>query len=84
MNDFDSTLEHNQTWETRPSFLALENHRSEVLVIGGGINGISIMRDLSLQGVKVTLVDAGDLISGASAASSHSGSASPATVNDIC
>jgi glycerol-3-phosphate dehydrogenase len=71
MNDFDSTLEHNQTWEARPSFLALDNHRSEVLVIGGGINGISIMRDLSLQGVKVTLVDAGDLISGASAASSH-------------
>ncbi len=71
MNDFDSTNDHNQTWETRPAFLALENHRSEVLVIGGGINGISILRDLSLQGVKVTLVDSGDLISGASAASSH-------------
>lgn len=57
--------------KVRPEFSALENLHSEVLIIGGGINGISIMRDLSLQGVKVTLVEANDLISGASAASSH-------------
>jgi glycerol-3-phosphate dehydrogenase len=43
----------------------------DVLVIGGGINGISITRDLALQGVDVVLVDAGDYCSGASAASSH-------------
>ena len=55
----------------RPEFLALSEEHTEVLVIGGGINGISITRDLSLQGVKVTLVDAGDVMSGASAASSH-------------
>lgn len=55
----------------RPDFAALENHHSDVLIIGGGINGISIMRDLSLQGVSVTLVDRGDIMSGASAASSH-------------
>jgi len=71
MTDFDSTLDRDEAWAVRPAFLELENHHSEVLVIGGGINGISIMRDLSLQGVKVTLIDAGDLISGASAASSH-------------
>jgi len=55
----------------RAEFARLANHHSEVLIIGGGINGISTMRDLSLQGVKVVLIDAGDVISGASAASSH-------------
>jgi len=55
----------------RAEFTNLELAASDVLIIGGGINGISIMRDLSLQGVKVTLVDKGDLMSGASAASSH-------------
>ena len=42
-----------------------------VLVIGGGINGISLFRDLALQGVDVTLVERSDFASGASAASSH-------------
>ena len=59
------------TQSLRPEFAALANDSSDVLVIGGGINGISIMRDLSLQGVSVTLIDRGDVMSGASAASSH-------------
>jgi len=59
------------TQELRAEFAALANHSNEVLIIGGGINGISIMRDLSLQGVTVTLIDRGDVMSGASAASSH-------------
>jgi len=59
------------TLGVRPEFAALESAVSDVLIIGGGINGISILRDLSLQGVKVTLVEKGDLMSGASAASSH-------------
>ncbi len=42
-----------------------------VLVIGGGINGISLFRDLALQGVDVVLVERSDFASGASAASSH-------------
>jgi glycerol-3-phosphate dehydrogenase len=71
MNVFENATDYSVEGEPRAEFLALDNHHSEVLIIGGGINGISIMRDLSLQGVKVTLVDAGDLISGASAASSH-------------
>jgi glycerol-3-phosphate dehydrogenase len=71
MKTFDSAFENNVAGKARPEFLELDNHSSDVLIIGGGINGISIMRDLSLQGVKVTLIDAGDLISGASAASSH-------------
>ncbi|MFS0893580.1 FAD-dependent oxidoreductase [Microbacterium sp. 179-I 3D3 NHS] len=48
-----------------------EAGRTNVLVIGGGINGISTFRDLALQGVDVVLVERGDFASGASAASSH-------------
>ncbi len=43
----------------------------QVLVIGGGINGIAVFRDLALQGIDVVLVERGDYCSGASAASSH-------------
>ncbi len=48
-----------------------DNPRADVLIIGGGINGISVFRELALQGVNVTLVEANDYCSGASAASSH-------------
>ena len=48
-----------------------ERGRTTALVIGGGINGISLFRDLALQGVDVVLVERGDFASGASAASSH-------------
>ncbi|TFD91153.1 glycerol-3-phosphate dehydrogenase/oxidase [Cryobacterium lactosi] len=41
------------------------------MIIGAGINGIATFRDLALQGVDVTIVDRGDFVSGASAASSH-------------
>lgn len=44
---------------------------TQVLIIGGGINGIATFRDLALQGVKVLLVEKTDYCSGASAASSH-------------
>jgi len=50
---------------------ARESGRTSVLVIGGGINGISTFRDLALQGVDVLLVERGDFASGASSASSH-------------
>jgi len=43
----------------------------DVLIIGGGINGIGTFRELALQGVRVLLVDKADFCSGASAASSH-------------
>ena len=45
--------------------------QADVLVIGGGINGIATFRDLALQGVDVALVEQGDFVSGASSASSH-------------
>ena len=44
---------------------------AEVLVIGGGINGIATFRDLALQGADVVLVEREDFVSGASSASSH-------------
>ncbi len=42
-----------------------------VLVIGGGINGISVFRELALQGVDVLLAEKGDYCGGASAALSR-------------
>ncbi|AYG03046.1 glycerol-3-phosphate dehydrogenase/oxidase [Gryllotalpicola protaetiae] len=44
---------------------------AQVLIIGGGINGIGTFRDLALQGVDVMLIERDDWASGASAASSH-------------
>jgi glycerol-3-phosphate dehydrogenase len=48
-----------------------DNPTAQVLIIGGGINGIATFRDLALQGVSVVLVEREDFCSGASAASSH-------------
>ncbi|HWV48842.1 MAG TPA: glycerol-3-phosphate dehydrogenase/oxidase [Microbacterium sp.] len=45
--------------------------RTSVVIIGGGINGISTFRDLAMQGVDVLLVERDDFASGATAASSH-------------
>ena len=42
-----------------------------VLVIGGGINGISVFRELALNGVDVVLAEKSDFCSGASAALSR-------------
>lgn len=44
---------------------------AQVLIIGGGINGVGTFRDLALQGVDVALVERGDFCQGASGASSH-------------
>jgi glycerol-3-phosphate dehydrogenase len=44
---------------------------AQVLIIGGGINGIATFRDLALQGVDVVLVERDDFVAGASSASSH-------------
>ena len=42
--------------------------RTSVLIIGGGINGVGTFRDLSLQGIDVTLIERGDYCQGASCA----------------
>ncbi len=44
---------------------------ADVLIIGGGVNGLATLRELALQGVDVALVERSDFVSGASAASSH-------------
>ena len=48
-----------------------ENPEVSVLIIGGGINGIGVFRELALNGVDVLLVERADFCSGGSAASSH-------------
>jgi glycerol-3-phosphate dehydrogenase len=48
-----------------------ENPNVSVLIIGAGINGIGVFRDLALNGVDALLIDRGDFCSGASSASSH-------------
>ncbi|HEV7324817.1 MAG TPA: glycerol-3-phosphate dehydrogenase/oxidase [Bosea sp. (in: a-proteobacteria)] len=45
--------------------------RAQVLVVGGGINGISTFRELALNGVDVVLVERRDFMSGASSAPSR-------------
>jgi glycerol-3-phosphate dehydrogenase len=44
---------------------------AQVLIIGGGINGVGTFRDLALQGIDVALVERADYCQGASGASSH-------------
>src|SRR5512137_765723 len=50
---------------------SLETRSPAVLIVGGGINGVGVLRDLAANGVDVLLVERGDFCSGASAASSH-------------
>lgn len=56
----------------RSAFARLvERPSAQVLVIGGGINGIATMRDLAMQGIDVILIERADYVGGASSASSH-------------
>ncbi|MCC2110955.1 MAG: anaerobic glycerol-3-phosphate dehydrogenase subunit A, partial [Hyphomicrobiales bacterium] len=51
-------------------------HETEVLIIGAGVTGCGVMRDLALRGISSILVDKGDLNAGASGANHgllHSG-----------
>jgi glycerol-3-phosphate dehydrogenase len=43
----------------------------DVLIVGGGINGAGLFRELALQGVQCLLIDKNDFMSGASAAPSR-------------
>ncbi len=45
-----------------------QNGSFDVIVVGGGINGIGTFRDLALQGLRVLLVERDDFCSGCSAA----------------
>lgn len=48
-----------------------QSSKVDVCVVGGGINGLSVFRELALQGVNVLLVEQSDYCSGASAALSR-------------
>jgi len=54
---------------TRPA--ALSGRHFPVVVIGAGINGVGVFRDLCLQGIECLLIDKGDVGSGASSAPSR-------------
>ena len=59
-NDRHATLEH------------LRNHPDiPVLILGGGVNGCGLFRELALQGVDCLLVDKADFVAGASSKSSR-------------
>jgi glycerol-3-phosphate dehydrogenase len=53
----------------RPQSIAKEHF--PVVIIGAGINGVGVYRDLCLQGVKCLLIDQSDIGSGASSAPSR-------------
>lgn len=61
------------THRTRESVFdrLLRNPNVGVLIVGGGINGAGVFRDLSLQQVDCLLIDKGDFASGASSAPSR-------------
>lgn len=56
----------NQSWAR-----LAERSQIDVLVIGGGVNGVATLRDLALNGVSAALIDAADFCAGASSASSR-------------
>ena len=57
--------------ETRDSRRSARDGAFDVIVVGGGINGIGVFRELALQGLRVLLVERNDFCSGCSAAPSR-------------
>lgn len=53
-------------WSRLPAFV-----QPDVLILGGGVNGVGLLRDLALNGVSAVLLDTGDFCGGASSASSR-------------
>ena len=53
----------------RDALAALGREALDVLVVGGGINGAGIARDAAMRGLRVALVERGDLASGTSSRS---------------
>ena len=54
------------------AFVSLRaNPRVPVLILGGGVNGCGLFRELALQGVDCLLVDKADFVAGASSKSSR-------------
>ncbi len=56
-------LQNQSSYSNKPAKQRIE---TEVLVIGGGVTGAGVMRDLALRGVHCLLIDKHDLCAGAS------------------
>ena len=69
MSEVTPTTPESRTREAVQAIAA--DPSADVIIVGGGINGIATFRDLALQGVKVILVERDDFVAGASSASSH-------------
>ena len=55
-----------------PTIHSLRDHpRIPVVILGGGINGIGLLRELAMQGVRCLLVDRADFTAGATSKSSR-------------
>ncbi len=50
---------------------ALAGRHFSTVIVGGGINGVGVFRDLSLQGIDCLIIDKGDFAAGASSAPSR-------------
>ena len=50
---------------------AMSSSGYDVLILGGGVNGVATLRDLSLNGISALLLDENDFCNGASSASSR-------------
>jgi glycerol-3-phosphate dehydrogenase len=56
----------NEIWEQLK-----DKDTCDVLILGGGINGAGLLRDLAAQGISCVLVDKDDFTAGASSTSSR-------------
>lgn len=64
-------MKKNQLFGARSIIAPDHEHEVDVVIIGGGINGVGLFRDLCLQGVTCLLVEKGDFGGGTSAAPSR-------------
>ncbi|HUU09299.1 MAG TPA: glycerol-3-phosphate dehydrogenase/oxidase [Phycisphaerae bacterium] len=59
------------TWRQQVFQSLKDDPQVSVLILGGGVNGAGLLRELALQGVVCLLVDKSDFVAGASSASSR-------------
>lgn len=59
------------TFRSRAQNGLAQNTAPDVLILGGGVNGVAALRDLALNGVSAVLLERGDFCGGASSASTR-------------